>query len=206
MEALMALNTLANLCASQRGMLTTAQARGLGVDKMTLSRLSRHGLLEPVRRGVYRVAAAPSFREEDVYAAWLALEPRTPAYERPADGAGPTASYNTAAWLLGLGELKPEPMVFSCPRRKQSRDASIRFARRELPPTEVTVVGGIPCTTPRRTILDLIDAHEDLSLVTAVLRDAEAAGSCVGIKGDVNARARVCGFPEDFALYDYLRE
>ena len=205
MKALTALNTLADLCASQRGMLTTAQARGLGVDKMTLSRLSRHGQLEPVRRGVYRVTAAPSFREEDVYATWLALDPPVPAHERPADGTGPTASLNTAAWLLGLGELRPEPMAFTCPRRRQSRDAGVRFARRELPPTDVTVAGGIPCTTPRRTVLDLIDAGEDLGRVGAVLRDAEARGTCAGIEGDMDARARGCGFPNGLALYDYLR-
>lgn len=205
MKSLTALNTLADLCASQRGMLTTAQARGLGVSKMTLSRLSRHGQLESVIRGVYRVAASPSFREKDVHAAWLALDPLSPAYERPADSTGPTASHNTAAWLLGLGELKPEPMVFSFPRRKQSRDGNIRFFRRELPPADVTVAGGIPYTTPRRTVLDLIDAHEDLSLIATVLRDTEATGTCVGIEGDVNARASACGFPESFALYDYLR-
>lgn len=172
---------------------------------MSLSRLAAHGHIEPIARGVFRAAGAPSTREEDVYAAWLATDPAALAYLRPRDASGCVASLGTAAWLHGLGELKPEPVTFSCPRRKQSRSDSLRFLKRELPDSDVRVVSGIPATTPKRTVLDLIDYGEDLSLVGTVLRDAELADPSMDIEDEINSRAAKCGFGKGFDLYSLLR-
>lgn len=185
-------------------MCTTAQAQALGVDRMAISRLAKHGQLEQIARGVYRAAAAPSLREEDVYAEWISLDPLTPAYERPVDGSGFTASLNTAAWLQGFGELKPTPAVFSFPERRQTRGHT-RFLKRDLPAADIVIVAGIPATTPRRTVLDLIDYGEDLSLVASVLADAEAICPLDCIDEEVNERAVRCGFPKGFDLYGYLK-
>ena len=67
------------------------------------------------------------------------------------------------------------------------------------------MVAGIPVTTAKRTVLDLLDYGEDLSLVASVLRDAEAAGMKENIEQEVNARAVPCGFSEGFDLYGYLK-
>ncbi len=184
MKALDALNIVNKISSSQKGLFTSAQATSLGVDRMSLSRLAAHGHIESVVRGVFRAAGAPSPREEDVYAEWLA----------------------TAAWLHSLGELKPEPITFSCPKRKQSRKASLRFLKRELSDEDVCMVAGIPTTTPKRTVLDLIDYGEDLSLVASVLRDAELADPDMDIKDEVDSRTMKCGFGEDFGLYAFLRK
>ena len=205
MKALDAMNIVNEVSSSQRGLFTSAQATSLGVDRMSLSRLAAHGHIEPIARGVFRAAGAPSTREEDVYAAWLATEPAAFAYLRPHDSSGFVASLGTAAWLRGLGELKPEPITFSCPRRRQSRSASLRFLKRELPDGDVRVVAGIPTTTPRRTVLDLIDYGEDLSLVGGVLRDAELADPSMDIGEEINSRAARCGFAKGFDLYSLLR-
>ncbi len=205
MKALDALNIVNEVSSSQKGLFTSAQAASLGVDRMSLSRLAAHGHIEPVARGVFRAAGAPSTRDEDVYAAWLATEPATFAYLRPHDESGCVTSLGTAAWLHGLGELKPEPITFSCPRRKQSRKASLCFLKRGLPSEDVCVVAGIPATTPKRTVLDLIDYGEDLSLVGAVLRDAELADPGMGIKDEINSRAERCGFAKGFDLYSFLK-
>lgn len=204
MKALEALNILSDLCASQKGMLTTAQAQSLGVDRMTLSRLSQHGQLEKVVRGVYRVSATPSSREEDVYASWLALDPAVPAFSRPLDGTGFTASLNTAAWIQNLGELNADPLTFSFHKRRQSR-MGIHFLKRLLSSSDITVFAGIPVTNPGRTVLDLIDYGEDLSLAASVLRDAEKAGVSEDFVYEVNRRATHCGFSKGFDLYSYLK-
>lgn len=204
MKALEALNILGDLCASQKGMFTTAQAQSMGVDRMAVSRLARNGQLEQVIRGVYRVTAAPMFRGEDVYASWLALTPSIPAFDRPCDGSGFTASLNTAAWLQELGELQAYPLAFSFPVRRQSR-TGIRFLRRELPESDIIIAAGVPVTTPGRTVLDLIDYGEDLSLVASVLKDAEAHGVPEGMAREVNERAVRCGFAKGFDLYGYLK-
>ena len=205
MKALDALNIINEISSSQRGLFTSAQATSLGISRMSLSRLAAYGHIEQVARGVFRAAGAPSIREEDVYAAWLATEPATFAYLRPLDASGCIASLGTAAWLHGLGELKPEPITFSCPTRKQSRNASLRFLKRELPNDDVCVVAGIPATTLRRTVLDLIDYGEDLSLVAAVLRDAELADPGMELKSEINLRTAKCGLGKGLDLYSLLK-
>ena len=205
MKALDALNIINEISSSQRGLFTSAQAASLGVDRMSLSRLAAHGHIESIARGVFRAAGAPSIREEDVYAAWLATDHATFAYLRPHDASSCVASLGTAAWLHGLGELKPEPITFSCPKRKQSRNASLRFLRRELPNDDVCITAGIPTTTPKRTILDLIDYGEDLSLVGSVLRDANLTDPGLTIEKEINSRAVKCGFAKNFDLYLFLK-
>ena len=82
MKALDALNITDGIAASQRGLVTSAQALAAGVGRMELSRLAANGHLERVGRGVYRASGAPSIREEAVWAAWLSLEPAALAHSR----------------------------------------------------------------------------------------------------------------------------
>ena len=64
----------------------------------------------------------------------------------------------------------------------------------------------MPVTTPKRTILDLLDHGEDLSLVASVLRDAELADPAMKIEEEVNSRMTKCGFDKKFDLYAYLKK
>ena len=136
---------------------------------MELSRLAASGHLERIVRGVYRASGAPSMREEAVWAAWLSMDPGVMSYDR--DPLACAVSHNTAAWLMGLGELEPEPVTLTCPARRQVVARGIRTVRAELQPAEVATVGGLPCTTAARAVADLISSGEDISLVAAVLRD-----------------------------------
>lgn len=174
MKALDALNITDDLAASQRGLLTSAQAHAAGVGRMELSRLAASGHLERIARGVYRASGAPSMREEAVWAAWLSMDPGVMSYDR--DPLACAVSHNTAAWLMGLGELEPEPVTLTCPARRQVAARGIRTVWAELQPAEVAIVGGLPCTTAARAVADLISSGEDISLVAAVLRDALDAG------------------------------
>ena len=81
----------------------------------------------------------------------------------------------------------------------------MRFLRRSLPADDVCIAEGIPTTTPRRTILDLLDYGEDLSLIAAALRDAGLSGPSTGIRDEINSRAKKCGFDKGFDLYAHLR-
>ena len=113
-------------------------------------------------------------REEAVWAAWLSMDPGVMSYDR--DPLACVVSHNTAAWLMGLGELEPEPVTLTCPARRQVAARGIRTVRAELQPAEVATVGGLPCATAARAVADLISSGEDISLVAAVLRDALDAG------------------------------
>ena len=207
MKALDALNILNDLSASQRGVFTAAQARSVGVDRLALSRLESNGQIERLFHGTYRSCAAPSFREEDVWAAWLALYPSTPAWERPRDGSQGAASHGTAAWLMGLGELDPSPITFTTPERKQTRRDGLRLVKGAVSSNEVTTVAGIPVTRPARTVLDLLDDGEDLSLVSNVLTDAAKVDNAVldgGFVAKVDARGVRYGVPSNGSLYERI--
>lgn len=205
MKALETINVLGDLSASQMGLFTTAQAESLGAERMTLSRLLKNGQITQILRGVYRFSTAPSFREEEVYAMWLSLDPKTPSFDRGKATVNFVASLNTAAWLLNLGELEPEPMVFSHEKRRQTR-RNIRFIKRKIDVADVEMVAGIPTTNPKMTILDLIKTGEDLSLVASVLTSSEAKFQLEGIESEINALAQKCGFGKKFNLYEHLKE
>lgn len=141
------------------------------MERHTLSNLERRGIIERLAKGVYRMGGVPSAREEEVFAVWLSINPgRIPGDLQ--DQNAPVAMGATAAWLLELGEVGPTPYEFSTRVRKQTKRHNLVLRKRSLDGKDVTIVDGIPTTTPSRTVLDLIDYGEDLSIVANVLNDA----------------------------------
>ncbi|NGM17510.1 transcriptional regulator [Eggerthellaceae bacterium zg-893] len=209
MNSLEAIKALNDVSAYQRGMFTSAQARRLGVERYTLSRLEKGGFIERVARGVYRMGGAPSMREEDVYATWLSLVPdREPGVSRALERT-PVAMGATSAWLQELGEIGPEPLEFCCSLRKQTQRRGIVIRKRLINAVDVVYAAGMPATSPARTVLDLVDGGEDLSLVAGVLGDALARGLVVDIEGlasEIDRRGRKVGLPRDASLYALLEK
>lgn len=209
MKSLEAIKALNDVSAYQRGMFTSAQARRLGVERYTLSRLENGGSVERVARGVYRMGGAPSVREESVYAAWLSLIPnRQPGVSMAAERV-PVAMGATAAWLQGLGEIGPEPLEFCCGKRRQTQREGLTVHKRAIKARDIVYVGGIPATSPPLTVIDLIDGGEDLSLVANVLKDALGRGlvpDVGGLASEVDWRSRRVGLPKGTSLYSLLVE
>ena len=157
-------------------------------------------------RGVCRASGAPSIREEAVWATRLSLEPAALAYLR--DSLACVISHNTAAWLMGLGELNPEPLTFTSAVRRQVQRDGLRVVRGKLLSGEVHTVAGFSCATASRTVCDLVVDGEDLSLVSAVLRDALSAGLVtdeVVLRRDVDALDKKRGLADGISLYEILR-
>ena len=207
MNSLEAIKALNDVSAYQRGMFTSAQARRLGVERYTLSRLENGGSIERVARGVYRMGGAPSVREESVYAAWLSLVPdRQPGVPMPAERV-PVAMGATAAWLQGLGEIGPEPLEFCCGERRQTQREGLTVHKRALEARDIVHAYGVPATSPTLTVTDLIDGGEDLSLVAGVLGDALERGlisDVGGLASEVDRRGRRVGLPKGASLYSLL--
>ena len=204
-EAIRAINDIA---ASQRGLFTTAQAQASGVGRYALSRLETLGNVERLAKGVYRMGGAPSMREEDVFAAWLSVDPGRRPGELPSDST-PVAMGATAAWLHGIGEVGPSPYEFCMPERKQTKRPNLVLRKRRLDPRDVTMVAGIPATRPSRTVVDLVDCGEDLSLVANVLADALDRGMIDdegALREQIYARGPKCGLLKGASLYDILTE
>jgi len=177
METLDALGLLGGYTAEQWGMVTARQARLLGVDGVTVHRLKEAGLLEPVRRGVYAVTSAGASPHRDEQAVWLSLRPDAAGWTRPKlDPDGAVISHRSAARLHGLGEFVNGRVELTVPRRRTMRDSAVLIHQANLNDAEVTVVDGLPVTTPLRTICDLLDQHLDASHIATVIRQAVQAG------------------------------
>lgn len=175
-----ALVALAEYTADQWGMVTTAQAKAAGVDSVTLYRLADNGEVHSVRRGVYAAATAPISQHREVQAAWLALNPTVPAWQRPRiDPDGGVVSHRTAAAVHGLGDMLMERIELTVPRRREMSDPLVQLRQpsaRGLSDDDVVLVDGLPVTSAARTVEDLLDDHVDAGHVADVVKDAYRAG------------------------------
>ena len=207
MKILDTIRALNDIASSQKGMFTTAQAQGAGVERYAVSRLEKLGNIERLAKGVYRMGGAPGQREEDVFAAWLSLNPGRRPGSPPAER-DPIAMGATAAWLHRIGEVGPTPYEFCTDERRQTQRPDLVLRKRKIDTADVTVVSGIPATTPSRTVIDLIDYGEDLSLIANVLNDALARGLVTDearLKKEIDSRATRVGLSKGSSLYELMR-
>ena len=185
---------LAPLADSQWGLLTTAQAETVNVSRLTMSRLAADGIIERVRHAVYRVVGSPATSNTNLKAAWLALSPKTTAIERLSSKTPDSVVIGpTAANLLGIGALLPEPYQFAVPTRKQSQQPDLVFRTRILDQSSITRRDGLPVTTPEQTIADLLAERVDLSNVADAFREAGGIDTDV-LSGLVTGEAKRLGF------------
>ena len=174
MKSMQVLKELSDLTAFQWGMVTTAQAAACGVSRLQISRLAEEGHLERVGYGIYRDSGTPPERFSSLKAAWLSVNPWRTAQERLADEPpDAVVSGAAASYLLGLGDLVPEPYEFTVPVRRQTQRPELAFRVKRLPDESLTRREGLPVTTPEQTIADLVAARMDKSLVAGVLAEAE---------------------------------
>ena len=165
--------TITELAESEGGVFTAAQAARLGVPRDALSHAARAGRLERVVRGAYRVAGSPPSELDLAAALWKLTDPRRFAHERVSPWDGTVIGGRTAAFALGIGDLRPYPCGIYAPRRLRTALADARTALRRVDERDVTFRLGFPVTRPERTVFDLVLDGEDLSLVCDALRDAQ---------------------------------
>jgi predicted transcriptional regulator of viral defense system len=169
---------VADLAAAQWGLLTSTQAAQRGVSRLQLSRLAAAGLLDRVAHGVYRLRGAGEDVHADLRAAWLSLDPARTAEQRLADPTGDVVvSHASAAALHGLGDINADQHELTAPVRRQTQRNDLRLHRGRLDRDDVTIVDGLPVTTPARTVVDLLADKHDTDHVATVLAEAVRAGT-----------------------------
>lgn len=129
---------------------TWQQARDGGLTRHRLAEQIRSRSVRRVLHGVYADAATPDNVSSRVAALELVLTPASVVTGR------------TAAWLHGVDtfeyrELEVLPPIEVCvlPQANRVRRAGVRGRTRDLSPTDVMQLQGVPVTTPLRTALDL---------------------------------------------------
>lgn len=163
---------LADIAAEQWGLVTTAQARSVGVSTQAVARFANNGALERMTHGVYRVVGAPATPLDSLRAAWVALDPARRASERLRDQAPAVVSHRSAAAIHRLGDLEADEFEFTSSERKQTRRPDIRIHRGHVGAGEWAVVDGLPVTTVIRTVDDLATERIDGGHLASVVRDA----------------------------------
>jgi len=165
---------LADIAASQWGMITTAQARVQGIARANLAHRVRTGELERTNHhGVYRLSAAASSPLDDLRAAWLSTKPEALAQNRTqAPQCDAVVASAAAAMVHGIGDVYPAPYRLIVPERRQSVTGALAYSWRPLDSADVEVIDGLPTTSRERTVADLLHDEGDVSIAADALRDA----------------------------------
>lgn len=159
---------LFDVAEEQWGLITRSQTRNEGVAPSSFARLIEDGRVERIAHGIYRVRGARQADHLALRAAWLQLDPRTPAWVRVGDLRGPVVSHSSAADLYGVGDLRPDVHEFTLSVRRQSRRPDVRLHRGIVPADDRTVLLGLPVTRASRMIADLLADHVDPSAVAQI--------------------------------------
>jgi very-short-patch-repair endonuclease len=134
-------HALAELARRQHGVVSRRQLLELGHARATVSGWEKDGKLHRLHRGVFAVGHEALSWDGRCMAAVLANEPAV-------------ASHITAGWIWGLLRYKPGTFHLTAPTRRHRKErVVVHFAA--LVPEDLTIVDGIPVTSPARTVLDL---------------------------------------------------
>ncbi|MHA7133775.1 type IV toxin-antitoxin system AbiEi family antitoxin domain-containing protein [Oerskovia turbata] len=167
---------VAGIAGDQWGLITTAQAERHGINRMQLSRWTKHGELERVIQGVYAIPAATG-QWLLHRALWLSLDPVATAWERMRDHTTCGAfSHATAAAILNIGDILDHKVEITVPSNRRTRHTDLRIHVAPLDRNELTIAEAMPVTTVERTLRDLEAAGNDLDHVTNARRDAQHLG------------------------------
>jgi predicted transcriptional regulator of viral defense system len=163
---------LYELAEGQLGHFTTAQAREAGLHPVRLVQLHRHGDIERVSRGVYRLTRYPVSPLGQYMEAAL-----WPQVRRP--GAQATVSHESALAIYGLSDVSPVRVHITLPhalriRRAVPRHLMLHYA--DLEPQDIKQIEGVPVTTAARTIRDVHAAHLGPALVHQAITDGRKTG------------------------------
>jgi hypothetical protein len=134
---------LAGKATEQGGLVSLDQLRDIGVSGRAAAYRGEEGRLHRIHRGVYAVGHSSIGRVGLLRAAVLAC------------GEGAVVSHGTAAALWGLWDRWPVLIDVIVPCQTGRKIDGIRAHRCRYPSAEeITIRGGVPCTTPARTLVD----------------------------------------------------
>ncbi|GAB2448957.1 hypothetical protein [Streptosporangium sandarakinum] len=163
---------LSVLAARQEGMITAAQAARSGIDAEILEHFKQTGLVFELDRDVYQLVSSPlGPRYAYPLAAWLSLRPEMFRWERLAGAPDAVLSHESACALHGMGSVSAPVTVFTAPEKLEASGA-VKIHVSPLPEADVMVSTGVPVTTPRRTISDLVRDWAEHAEISSVLGDA----------------------------------
>lgn len=173
---------IANVAEPQSGLIATAQLTRHGLAPEDVAGLVTVGYLVDTyyAEDVWRIAGTTEHNHEAIHATWIAA--REHGRNQGASGQL-TAAGETAAVLLDIGDYWPTTFEFVAedPAAYVGFDG-IEVRLMSLDRLEVFPIHGIPTMTRKRTIVDLVEARRDLSLLANALRDIGHSGRPISLR------------------------
>ena len=164
---------LYTLAEEHDGLLTSRDARILGIRDSVLVRLAQRGRLERTSRGVYRIVQYPADRLSQYREAVLWAQAGHHGPERVA------LSHETALTLYGVSDVNPSRVHLTVQKSIRLRRAhpewiAIHWA--DLTPQEIGKHEGIPITTLERSIMDVLSTTHRVDIARKAVADATRQG------------------------------
>ena len=171
---------LYQIAEGQLGYFTAAQARAAGLIPVRILQMVGSGDVERTSRGVYRLTRFPVSRWSQYMEAALWPQVRR-------GGVTGAISHESALAFYGMSEVSPATVHITLPRAMRIRRAVPRYLtihRAELAPSEVTVMEGVPVTTPERAVRDADAAHVGTAIVRQAILDGRRTGRLTPAQAD----------------------
>ena len=124
-----------------------------------------------LRWGVYRFSASPEHPHEELYAAWLLLDPKRAAAERLID---PDALVfgRSALEVLDLGDLPVHRHIFAVKTLRRLRRRDVVLKVRQWGPRDWVQAQGLPVARPAWVVAEMVAEGADLEHVQMIVADA----------------------------------
>lgn len=160
------------LAEEHDGLLTSKEARALGIQDSVLVRLAQRGRLERMSRGVYRIAHFPADR--------LAQYREAILWAQASQGPERIAlSHETALLIYGISDVNPSRVNLTVPmsaRLRRERPEWIMIHRADLTPQEISRHEGIPVTSVERSVVDVLSTTHRTDIARQAITDAIREG------------------------------
>ena len=156
---------MAELAASQEGLVSIEQLADLGMSTDQRKRLAKNGWIRRVAPGVWAMAGSPTTHRQALRSGLLAL------------GSDACVAFETAAALHDLDRSDPTAVEFLVPR--DGRRCESHFVVHHswfIKRIDVITIQGFRCTSATRTILDLALARKKRIRIEAAIDSAVRLG------------------------------
>jgi len=154
------------------GLLTSKEARALGIQDFVLVRLAQRGRLERMSRGVYRIAHFPADR--------LAQYREAILWAKASQGPERIAlSHETTLLLYGISDVNPAHVNLTVPmsaRLRREHPEWIVIHRANLSPQEISRHEGMPITSVERSVMDVFSTTHRTDIARPAIADALRTG------------------------------